>query len=85
MSPDEFRDAMAIRYYFGPKGIPNTCDGCGEDFDLNHELNCKKGGLVTARHNKARDLNCDLCSLAGLPQITSEPILQESKRMMLKV
>ena len=79
MSPDEFRDAMAIRYYFGPKGIPNTRDGCGEDFDLNHALNCKKGGLVTARHNEARDLNCDLCSLAGLPQILSEPILQESK------
>ena len=78
MSADEFRDAMAIRYYFGMKGLPSACDGCGENFDLNHALNCKKGGLVTARHNEARDLNCDLCALAGLAQVTSEPILQES-------
>ena len=45
--------------------------------DLIHALNCKKGGLVTARHNEARDLNCDLCTLAGLQQILSEPVLQE--------
>jgi len=44
---------------------------------MNHAVNCKKGGLVTARHNEARDLNCDLCALAGLSQIVSEPILQE--------
>ena len=48
-------------------------------FDLTHAraLNCKKGGLVTARHNEARDLNCDLCTLAGLHQIISKPVLQE--------
>ena len=33
---------------------------------------------MTARHNEARDLNCDLCTLAGLAQGTSESILQES-------
>ena len=54
------------------------CDGCSESFDLCHTLNCKKGGLVTACHNEFRDLNCDLCSMAGLSQIISEPILQES-------
>ena len=44
---------------------------------MNNALNCKKGGLVTARLNEARDCNCDLCALAGLSQIVSEPILQE--------
>ena len=78
LSPDEFRDAVALRYQFTPKGLPSTCDGCSEDFDLCHALNCKKGGLVIARHNELRDLNCDLCSLAGLSQIISEPIVQES-------
>ena len=48
-----------------------------QPYVLNRALNCKKGGLVTARHNEARDLNCDLCALAGLSQIVSEPILQE--------
>ena len=56
MSPDEFRDALAIRYHIRPKGFPAICDGCGEDFTMNHALNCKKGGLVTARHNEARTL-----------------------------
>ena len=34
---------------------------------------------MTARHNayEARDLNCELCTLAGLAQVTSEPILQK--------
>ena len=74
MSPDEFRISLAIRYPIPPKGLPAICDGCGEDFSMNHALNCKKGGLVTARHNEARDLNCDLCALAGLSQIVSAPI-----------
>ena len=68
---------MSVRYLFSPKRIPDTCDGCGEHFDLTHALNCKKRGLVTVRHNEARDLNCDLNTLAGLHQIISEPVLQE--------
>ena len=73
LSPDEFRDALSVRYLFSPKRIPGTCDGCGEHFDLTHALNCKKGGLVTAHHNEARDLNCELCTLAGLHQIICPP------------
>ena len=78
LSPDEFRDALSIRYNYSPRDLPATCDGCGEEFNLCHALNCKKGGLVTARHNEIRDLNCDFCTIAGLKQIISEPILQES-------
>ena len=74
---DEFRDALAVRYLFTPMNIPSTCDGCGARFNLCHALNCKKGGLVSARHNEMRDLNCDLCGLAGLNQILSEPVIQE--------
>ena len=72
MSPDEFRDALALRYLFTPENLPSTCDGCGEDFNLCHALNCKKGGIVSARHNEMWDLNCDLCSLAGLKQVISK-------------
>ena len=68
MSPDEFRDALALWYHICPKGLPAICDRCGEDFSMNHALNCKQEGLVTARHNEAKDLNCDLCALAGLSQ-----------------
>ena len=34
MSPDEFRDALALRYLFTLKNVPSTCDVCGEDFNL---------------------------------------------------
>ena len=78
LSPDEFRDALSIRYNYSPRDLPATCDGCEEEFNLCHALNCKKGGLVTARHNETRDLNCDFCTIAGLKQIIPEPILQES-------
>ena len=64
MSSDEFRDALAMRYLFTPKNIPSTCDGCGESFILCDALNCD-------------DLNCDLCGLAGLNQIVSEPVILE--------
>jgi len=82
LSPDEFRDALPIRYNYSPRDLPSTCDGCGEELNLCHALNCKKGGLVTARHNEIRDLNCDFCTIAGLKQIISEPILQNQMNMM---
>ena len=78
MSADEFRDALSLRYGRTPPKMPSSCDADGESFDLNHTLNCPRGGLVYGRHNEIRELNCHLFELAGLKQITSEPILCES-------
>jgi hypothetical protein len=78
MSADEFRDSLALRYGRIPKNLPTHCDADGEIFDVNHALNCPRGGLVYGRHNESRDLNCDLLELAGLKQIISEPIIRES-------
>ena len=78
LSPDEFRDSLALRYGREPINLPKYCDADGKVFDLHHALNCPKGGLVYGRHNECRDLNCDLLKLAGLKQIVSEPILRES-------
>ena len=78
LSPDEFRDALALRYGRHPINLPALCDADGEAFDLNHALNCPRGGLVYARHNEMRDLNCSLLEMAGLRQIIPEPIIFES-------
>ena len=60
MSPNEFRDAIALRYGCIPIDLLTHCDADGEVFSVNHALNCSKGGLVYGRHNELRDLNCSL-------------------------
>ncbi len=43
--------------------VSEVCDGCGTRFDLSHALSCRKGGLVTRRHNEIRDTIASLSSL----------------------
>ena len=46
MTSEEFRDSLACRYGKTPRALQALCDGCGENFDTNHALACKNGGLV---------------------------------------
>ena len=59
LSPDEFRDSLAMRYGKTPTRLQSTCDADGKVIDVNHALNCPRGGLVYGRHNEMRDLNCN--------------------------
>ena len=36
-----------------PQDISATCDDCGNNFSIEYDLSCPKGGLVLARHNEA--------------------------------
>jgi len=62
LSSAELRDTLMLRYARVPSNLPTSCDGCGESkkFDVNHALDYKKGGLVTARHDGIRDELRDL-------------------------
>ena len=73
----EFRDALAFCYKKPLLCIPVNCDSCGASFDQSHALSCKKGGLVTPRHNEVRDVFGDLASCAwGL--VLKEPVVREA-------
>jgi hypothetical protein len=80
MNRNEFQDSLSIRYSKCPKGLPSICDGCGKKFDCTHALDCKKGGLVSRRHNEFRDLNIDCNQKAGLSQVISEPVIKDSDK-----
>ena len=55
LGAQEWRNALFLRYGLKPPDLPTHCDGCQAKFSISHTLDCKKGGLVTARHNEIRD------------------------------
>ena len=59
LNKGEVRDAIRLRYGKELRGLPSQCP-CGQKFDVNHALNCKKGGFVIIRHNNIRDFEADL-------------------------
>ena len=61
---NEFQVSVALRYGLPLTNLPVKCDGCGEDLHVQHALICKKGGLITQRHNEIRDLLGDSSCLA---------------------
>ena len=44
----EFQDSIRMRAALAPLNLPETCDGCGEPFTLNHAQKCKNGGNIIA-------------------------------------
>eukprot|EP00731_Ephydatia_muelleri_P034031 Em0045g16a len=77
LSSVEFRDALSLRYHRPLLKTPGHCDGCGEEFSFQHALDCKKGGLVTQRHNEVRDALGDLVAIV-YKDVVREPIVQEA-------
>ena len=70
----EFRDCIRLRYNIDLGRLPSHC-ACGKVFDVNHALNCHRGGYIIIRHNAVRDF------LAGLvttvcSDVEVEPSLQ---------
>ena len=74
LNKTEFRDAIAIHYNNRIKDLPSTCV-CGHAFDINHAMNCKRGGFVTIRHNEIRNFEATLLSKVCC-DVEIEPSLQ---------
>ena len=81
LSKEEFSDNLRYRCGFEPINLPEYCDGCGEVFSVEHGLNCKKGGLVNARHEDVADTWAWLGSLAYCPSaISHRPRVDDGTR-----
>ena len=69
-----FWDSIRLRYNLPLSRLPEKC-ACSNSFDIEHALNCKKGGFITNRHNVIRDLTANM-----LNQVTHdvelEPVLE---------
>jgi len=76
----EFRDGLLMRYMSEPSDLPSHCDGCGKKFGLKHALDCKTGGLITARHDELRDELCVVGTQAYSPAaIRDEPYVKSGR------
>ena len=71
---------LRVRYGLKPLGLCNVCDACNAPFTVAHALSCKKGGLVSIRHNDARDEAGALASHAlQASKITYEPMITNGR------
>uniref|UniRef100_A0A0G4G9S2 Uncharacterized protein n=1 Tax=Chromera velia CCMP2878 TaxID=1169474 RepID=A0A0G4G9S2_9ALVE len=79
LSPDEFQDAMTIRYQGRVKGEKSRCEGCGGRWSLQHALNCPVGGLSTLRHDEVNRMWASLAAEAYPAGVVhaKEPIIRE--------
>ena len=76
LSLQEWHDNLSLRYGKTPRGLPRKCDGCGAGFTVEHGLSCKKGGLVSIRHDDVHDEWAHLCGLAlTSSRVTTEPLI----------
>ena len=59
LNKQEFRDSVCLRYGWDIPNTPSFCQ-CGKENNIDHSLNCKKGGYIIMRHNRVRDLEAEL-------------------------
>ena len=74
LNKSEFRDALALRYGWKPKNLPQKC-ACGAQNSVTHCLDCKLGGFVVMRHNHTRDTFANFLRKAGCKGVELEQLL----------
>ena len=67
LGAQEWRDTLFLRYVLDLLYLTTYCDGCNTKFNICHTLKCKRGGLVTERHNELHDGFADLAGKAFTP------------------
>ena len=82
LGPQEWRDALFMRYGLDPPDLPKYCNGCEARFSISHALDCKKGGLVMERHFDICDGVADLAGKAFTPShVRDDPLIYSGRAM----
>ena len=71
----DFVDACCIRYGWQILNLPTKCV-CDAAFNVQHALDCKRGGLRIIQHNEVRDTIAQCMIEAGHIAVEIEPLLQ---------
>ena len=80
LSKVEWFDNVRIRVGLPPNNLSPICSGCGTQFTVDHAMQCKKGGLVTLRHNDQRSTLHLLCAQAHKPsEVFDEPLIHPGR------
>ena len=80
LGAQEWRDSLFLRYGLDPPDLPTPCNGCQSKFSISHALDCKKGDLVTARHNALRAVVADLAGKAFTPShVRDNPLIYSGR------
>ena len=75
LNKGEFRDALKFRYDWEIADKPSIC-ACGDVFNVDHAMVCRRGGFIIQRYNELRDLEADMLSMV-CNDVEIEPVLQE--------
>ena len=67
LGAQEWRYVLFLRYGLDPPDLSHYCDNCNAKFSICQALNCKRGGLITVRHNEIHDRVADLDGKAFTP------------------
>ena len=65
---------MHLHYGWDLTRLPASCE-CGTNFTIDHALSCKKGGFISLRHNKIRNITASLLR-ETCRDVRIEPCLQ---------
>ena len=75
LNKGDFVDALYIRYGWMLPNLPTSCV-CGASFDVQHALDCMRGGYRSIQHNEVRDVLAKVMKEAGHIAVEVEPSLQ---------
>ena len=70
----EFRDTLRLRYGWSIPNTPQSCI-CGNKFEVDHALCCKRGGFMIHRHSELQDFTASLLTEV-CHNVAIEPKLQ---------